>query len=120
MQQSSEQWRNGDGLTLYSQSWWPEGEAQALVLIVHGFAEHSSRYDHVARILVGRGYGVYALDQRGHGRSEGPRANLHVFSELVADLRRYSEMLYERHPALPRFVLGHSMGGAVTDRKSVV
>lgn len=114
MQQSSERWRNDDGLTLYSQSWWPEGGARALVLIVHGFAEHSSRYDHVARTLVGQGYGVYALDQRGHGRSEGPRANLHVFDELVADLRRYSEMLYERHPALPRFVFGHSMGGAVT------
>ncbi len=107
-------WTNGDGLTLFVQSWWPEtNDVRALVILVHGFAEHSARYDHVARFLAERGYSVCALDQRGHGRSEGPRANVHVFDDLAADLWHYSETLYERRPTLPRFLLGHSMGGAV-------
>ncbi len=99
----------GDGLRLYEQSWLPEGEAKARVVIIHGYGEHSARYQHVARALVERGYAVHAFDLRGHGRSEGPRAFVKSVETYVADARRFLSRL----PSAPTFVLGHSMGGTI-------
>jgi acylglycerol lipase len=114
-----------DGLTLFERAWLPEGKARAVVVIVHGYAEHSGRYAHVGEALAARGYAVETLDLRGHGRSEGDRANVRSFSRFLADLRRFVARVRERHPGVPLFLLGHSMGGtivtlfAVTDRPAV-
>jgi alpha-beta hydrolase superfamily lysophospholipase len=102
-----------DGLTLFERAWLPEGEARAVVVIVHGYAEHSGRYEHVGKALTARGYAVEALDLRGHGRSEGDRATVRSFSRFLADLRRFIARVRARHPGLPLFVLGHSMGGTI-------
>src|SRR5947207_15697829 len=68
-----------DGLTLYEQAWLPEGTPRAVVVIVHGYAEHSGRYQHVGEALAARGYAVETLDLRGHGRSTGDRAIVRSF-----------------------------------------
>jgi alpha-beta hydrolase superfamily lysophospholipase len=81
--------------------------------VVHGYAEHSGRYQHVAERLVAAGYAVYALDLRGHGRSEGRRAVVRSFDEYVGDISAFVERARERHPGVPLFVLGHSMGGLI-------
>ncbi|HEX7022709.1 MAG TPA: alpha/beta hydrolase [Trueperaceae bacterium] len=112
MQRESGTLTTADGLTLYTQCWLPD-EAKALVVLVHGFGEHSGRYVRVAESLMERGYAVCAFDQRGHGRSEGERANLRVFRELVTDLTRFVERMRETYPGIPRFVLGHSVGALV-------
>ena len=101
------------GLEIYWQAWLPDGEPHALVLLAHGGAEHSGRYAWTAGELVARGYAVYALDHRGHGRSEGPRAYVDRLEHAVADLHALSDLAGERHPATPRFLLGHSMGGLI-------
>jgi alpha-beta hydrolase superfamily lysophospholipase len=102
-----------DGLTLFERAWLPEGDARAVVVVVHGYAEHSGRYQHVGEALAARGYAVETLDLRGHGRSEGDRAIVHSFARFLADLRRFIARVRERHPGLPVFVLGHSMGGTI-------
>lgn len=115
MRHQTDTFLGGGGVTLYTQRWLPEGRERprAAVIIVHGYAEHSGRYTGLAAFLVSHGYGVYALDHRGHGKSEGERANIRVFREYVADLVRFTERVREIHPRPPRFLLGHSMGGAV-------
>jgi acylglycerol lipase len=102
------------GVELYWQAWLPEAEPRALVVIAHGASEHSSRYGHVAERLVGAGYGVYALDHRGHGRSEGKRAQLDRLDHVVADLRAFVDLAADRHPGMPVYLLGHSMGGGIS------
>jgi acylglycerol lipase len=102
-----------DNLTLFTQCWLPAIEARAAVIVSHGYAEHSGRYEALAKTLVGRGYAVYALDHRGHGRSEGERADVAVFRAYVDDLVRFIERVREKHPRPPRFLLGHSMGGMI-------
>ena len=57
-----------------------------MVVLVHGVGEHSGRYEHVAERLVAAGYAVYALDHRGHGRSQGPRALIDRVDDAVTDL----------------------------------
>lgn len=102
----------GDGLKLFTQCWLP-AESRAVVIISHGYAEHSSRYEHVAAALVAAGFAVYALEHRGHGRSEGERANVEVFREYVTDLCRFIEQVRVKHTDVPRFLLGHSVGAVI-------
>ena len=98
---------------LFAQAWLPDRNPEALVVISHGLAEHGGRYPELADDLVARGYAVYALDHRGHGRSSGPRANVGRFSYLVTDLGTCIGRAQRQHPGAPVFLLGHSMGGAV-------
>jgi acylglycerol lipase len=104
------------GRRIYWQSWTPESGTQALIVIVHGAGEHSGRYAYVAEVLVHAGYAVYALDHRGHGRSDGPRALIDRLDNAVADLDRLVSDALAQHPALPVFLLGHSMGATVAVR----
>lgn len=101
-----------DGLALYYRLWRPEAP-RALLVLAHGYAEHGGRYQAFGRFLAGRGVAVGVLDQRGHGKSAGERANVRVFSELVEDLERFDAHLGQAFPALPRFLMGHSVGGVV-------
>ncbi len=106
-----------DGLRLYTQSWHPapgssqsESPSRASVLIVHGYAEHSGRYGHVAAHLVKQGFAVYGLDLRGHGQSEGERGLIRRFADFGLDLATCWSQI---PPTQPRFLLAHSMGSLV-------
>jgi acylglycerol lipase len=100
------------GLRIYWQDWLPDADPRAVVVIAHGASEHSGRYTHVAERLVNEGYAVYAIDHRGHGRSEGPRALIDRMDRAVADL---DELVARAGPPADTrvFLLGHSMGGTV-------
>ncbi len=105
-----------DGLTLYQQS-WRGGTPKAAVVLVHGYAEHSGRYQHVAERFTQAGYAMHAFDLRGHGRSEGePRVYVRSIDEYTGDLERFVASVREREAGLPIFLLGHSMGGAISAR----
>jgi len=90
---------------------WRASEATRVVALVHGLAEHSERYDAVARWLAVRGYSVHAFDQRGHGDSEGPRNHASSFDALLDDLERFLGVVRREEPDPPLVLLGHSMGG---------
>ncbi|RME45356.1 MAG: alpha/beta fold hydrolase, partial [Chloroflexi bacterium] len=102
-----------DNLKIFYQHWRPETDPRAVLVIVHGYAEHSGRYQHVAEYFVERGYAVYALDHRGHGRSEGERAYVDRYNDLLVDLRTFVELVRQRELARRIFMVGHSMGGAL-------
>jgi alpha-beta hydrolase superfamily lysophospholipase len=102
-----------DGLRLYTQHWAPEETPQALVALVHGYGEHSGRYDHVAQVFVEQGAAVHAYDQRGYGRSEGPRAYVDDFDRYLDDLAQFLDRVQKQQPDRPLFLFGHSMGGLV-------
>jgi alpha-beta hydrolase superfamily lysophospholipase len=101
------------GRRIFRRQWPAEGEPRGVVAIAHGAGEHSGRYEHVAARLVGEGWAVYALDHRGHGRSEGPRALIDRMDNAVADLDLLVVEAAAEHPDRPVFLLGHSMGGTV-------
>ena len=101
---------------IFWQAWTDRTPPRALIVIVHGASEHSDRYAHVARRLVDEGCDVYALDHRGHGRSEGPRALIDRLDHAVSDLDQLVVIAQDEHPGAPVFMLGHSMGGTVALR----
>jgi acylglycerol lipase len=106
----------GGGLRIAWRSWLPPGRPRALVVVVHGAGEHGGRYEDVAAALVSAGYGVYALDHRGHGRSEGRRALIERVDHAVADLDQLVGLARDANPEAQVFLLGHSMGGLIALR----
>ncbi|MCA9837277.1 MAG: lysophospholipase [Trueperaceae bacterium] len=113
MQTHSSAVKTADGFSLYTQSWLTELPPKASIFVSHGYAEHLERYQPLAEFLVAAGYNVYALDHRGHGKSEGERANIRVFRQYIQDLKVYIDQLREEAIVSPVFLLGHSMGAAI-------
>lgn len=105
-----------DGVSLHLHDWpRPAGPARGTVLIVHGLGEHGGRYEHVAALLAAQGWRPVGYDQRGHGRSGGPRGGLAADDCLLADLGRM--VAHARSVGTgPLVILGHSMGGLVVGR----
>ena len=99
---------------IYHQSWLPEGEAKAVLIIVHGLAEHSGRYTNVVNHFVALGYAVYGIDHRGHGQSDGARVYVDRFNDFIDPLKHYFDMVRGWQPDQPIFLMGHSMGGLIS------
>lgn len=98
---------------LRAYEWRPEGDPRAVVCLVHGLGEHAGRYAHVAALLSGAGYAVLAFDQRGHGRTPGPRGHWPSLSAGLADIDTLLDEARRRHGRAPRILYGHSMGGGL-------
>ena len=101
------------GRRIFTQSWLPEGAPRDQVVIAHGYAEHSGRYEAVARFLTGRGFAVHALDHHGHGRSEGARAVIERFAQADADIDTLIDRVRAESGQATVKLIGHSMGGSL-------
>jgi hypothetical protein len=77
--------RNASGLFIFWRRWLPVSP-RGCVILVHGFGEHSGRYEHVAAALTEVGWAVYACDHQGHGASEGDRAYTKRFDDFADDV----------------------------------
>lgn len=102
-----------DGNQLFYQSWIPHEAPHAVLIIVHGFSDHSGRYMTIVDNLVPRRIAVYSFDQRGHGRSPGQRGYINSFSEYRDDVLTFTRLVAGQEPDIPLFLLGHSMGGLI-------
>ena len=100
-------------LNLYYQCWHPDGEPKAILLVIHGLAEHSGRYDNLVNYFLPKGYAVYGFDHRGHGRSEGLRGYVERFSDYINDLETFFDIVQHEHADTKIFLVGHSMGGII-------
>jgi acylglycerol lipase len=104
--------KNNDGFTIYEHSRLLK-EPKGVVLICHGIAEHSGRYEHVAESLCKAEYSVVSFDLRGHGKSSGKRAYVNRFSDYLNDLGEVLDRVKINFPEQPIFLMGHSMGGGI-------
>lgn len=102
--------------SIYYQSWLPEDEIKAALLVVHGVAEHSSRYMNLVNNLVPSGFAVFGLDHIGHGKSAGKRVYVQNFKDYTEPLKTYFNMIKKWQPEKPIFLIGHSMGGLISAR----
>ncbi len=113
MKHIESQFQAYDGLQLYVQRWEPQDKPCAIVCLVHGLGEHSSRYGHVARFLTDAGYLVNTFDLRGHGKSGGARGHAPSFEAFMFDIDQLLADAQQRFPDLPCFLYGHSLGGVL-------
>ena len=96
------------------QTWLPDGEIKAAILLVHGLGEHSGRYQNLLNHFVPLGYAFYAIDHIGHGKSEGVRKHINRFADYTGTIDIFLERVKEWHGDNPLFLLGHSMGGLIS------
>jgi len=101
-----------DGARLPLVSWLPSGRPKAVVLYIHGFNDYSHGGEAPGKILASDGIAAYAYDQRGFGRAP-ERGHWAGTQRLAQDLAEASRLLRARHPGLPLYLLGESMGGAL-------
>lgn len=106
-----------DGKTkIHAIEWIPEGNISAILQISHGMVEYIDRYDEFARFLNERGYYVVGHDHLGHGNSIQTKDDWGFFAEengnecVIGDIHRLRQLTREKYPAVPYFLLGHSMG----------
>jgi alpha-beta hydrolase superfamily lysophospholipase len=92
---------------------WVAGSPVGIVIVVHGVHEHGGRYSHVGEHLAAHGYAAYALDHEGHGRSPGRRGNIGRMASVVAGVAGLTGLAVDRHPGVPVFLYGHSLGGLI-------
>ncbi len=111
--------RMRDGTELLLRTWEPDPRIRpaplGCVLLVHGLAEHSGRYQHVAELLCGLGLRVRGYDQRGHGASGGARMVAEHPDAYLDDLAEIHDAAVRAWGELP-ILVGHSMGGLVAAR----
>lgn len=93
--------------------WNPVPDAKGLVVVVHGFGEHSGRYQHVYERLGAAGLASFGFDYRGHGNATGRRAFVESYDEYLDDVDTAMEAAAAKAPGLPRFLVGHSQGGLI-------
>jgi acylglycerol lipase len=105
-------WKAHDGLDIFAQGWEPTvSKPKAVICLVHGLGEHSSRYAHVAEAFGKEGFVTFGADLRGHGRSGGPRGHISSIEDFMQDIDVLLEQARARYPGLPLFLYGHSIGG---------
>lgn len=95
---------------------------KGIVIIVHGMAEHIDRYDNFMKQLSENNYIAVGYNQRGHFETitdyndYGFISELDGFNYLLNDLSNIFKDLKDKHPGLPIFIFGHSMGSFITQR----
>lgn len=94
---------------------------RGIVQIAHGMAETAKRYARLAETLVRSGYAVYANDHRGHGLTAGSSQELgwpgeDGFNGMVRDMAELGRIIRSKHPGLPLYLLGHSMGSFLAQK----
>lgn len=97
---------------------WPRPGARGTVLMLPGRTEHAEKYARAAADLARHGYASAAVDWRGQGladRALPDRRKGHVgrFAEYQRDLAAFAAAADAAGLPGPRFMLAHSMGGAI-------
>ncbi len=128
-----------DNTRIFFQRWLPEGKSRMLIrdakklkefdrrgksknqigrllVIQHGFGEHSDRYHFLLETLQGSNTTVYALDARGHGRSEGKRGHVEQFQYYIDDLTDLIQIAKREQQVDKVYLLGHSLGGVIASQ----
>jgi acylglycerol lipase len=112
MQHFETHWKSSDGIDIFAQGWEPDSHSpKAVVCLVHGVGEHTSRYAHVGDALAKKGFALFGSDMRGHGLSGGKRGHIPSEEAILLDIDMLFENARSRYPGIPIILYGHSLGG---------
>ena len=119
MKATPSEFKTSDGTKIHFERWIPDGAPTFVVMILHGGAEHVSRYEELAARFVSKGALVFGPDHRGQGRSGGAKGHVESFTQYAHDVHELAREIARMHPEaapdkVPWFLFGHSMGGLIS------
>ncbi len=101
-----------DGAVLPLRRWMPDRRPRAVILALHGFNDYSRAFERPGEYWTKKRIATYAYDQRGFG--EAPHRGIWAgHKTMAADAAAALDLVRTRHPGIPVYVLGESMGGAI-------
>jgi alpha-beta hydrolase superfamily lysophospholipase len=101
-----------DGVDIFCKKDIPDNP-RAVIVIVHGFAEHLARYGNFVQKLNDAQIACFRFDNRGHGRSGGIMLHVESYNEYINDADLIVQKAKSEFLELPLFMFGHSMGGFI-------
>ncbi|XP_057810306.1 caffeoylshikimate esterase-like [Salvia miltiorrhiza] len=108
---------NSQNMRIFTQSWRPADpgrRVRALVGMIHGYTSESGWLFELNAVAAAKaGFLVVALDLQGHGLSDGPPDHIADVQPLLRDCLLFFDAARARHPRLPHFLYGESLGGAL-------
>lgn len=90
---------------------WSVPDPRAALVFLHGFGEHTGLYHRYAAEIGVHGIDLWALDEIGHGLTDGERGQFGSFDNLVSNARTLTSLA--RETGVPLVVGGHSLGSLV-------
>lgn len=93
---------------------WAASDPRAAVIFLHGFGEHTGLYHRYGFALNAAGIDLWAVDQRGHGLTPGPRGNFGTLADSSDLGEELTAVAAQERPGLPLIAAGHSFGAVVT------
>ena len=103
---------SADGMPLLVRR-WAASNPWARMLLVHGLAEHSGRYERTGRLLAEAGIDVTAFDLRGHGGSGGRRGDVEHWTDYLDDIAVRLAAVRAEADGRPVVLFAHSYGGLI-------
>jgi len=91
--------------------WAPEGEPRAVIVLVHGLAEHCGRYERTGVLLAEAGLHVRGFDLIGAGATGGKRWHIDEWAKYHDQI--VSHIAFARDTGKPVVLMGHSLGGNI-------
>ncbi|XP_032893252.1 monoglyceride lipase-like [Amblyraja radiata] len=104
---------NKDGTYLFCRYWEPITTPRAMMMILHGGGEHSGCFKNITPIFTNLSMFVFSHDYIGHGHSEGARLSVPEFGNYIRDCIQHIDLMRERYPTLPLYILSNSMGALI-------
>jgi alpha-beta hydrolase superfamily lysophospholipase len=106
-------WKNEFSENIFAWYLRPSSDPKSIVLLVHGYGEHSLRYLHWAKSFVGEGHAFCSWDHAGHGQSEGQRGHIRSMEQFFNEITTALAWANNSFPGVPIVLYGHSMGGTI-------
>ena len=102
-----------DSAELPFEVWLPTDEPTGVIIALHGLNDYSNFIKNSASFFNEKKLAIYAYDQRGFGKS-ATRGRWSGWQAMTEDLATFVALIKQIHPGIPVYILGESMGGAVT------
>lgn len=106
--------QNHRNTKIYWQSWLPQNETRAVLLIVHGYDDHTGRWMNVVNYFVPKRFTLYGMDLIGHGKSEGTRGYVKKFEDFTETLQLFLRIVRDKQADKPIIMIGFSLGALIT------
>ena len=109
-------WRQGrfkswDGTEIFYR-FYPVPGARHTVIMIHGYGEHSGRYEKFPEKMRNLSAQFAVMDLRGMGKSGGARGDVGSLEDYLRDISGFIEHLRGTYAIPKKFILfGHSLGG---------